>query len=62
MGGCSRERHNRKEVKTMKYEKPEIITSSYALSTVHGAKDSPMNDGQGHEPPVATAAAYQADE
>jgi hypothetical protein len=46
----------------MRYEKPELFAAASALVAVQGAKDSPMNDGQGHEPPVATAAAYQADE
>jgi hypothetical protein len=46
----------------MKYEKPEVISSASALTAVQGSKNSPMNDGQGHEPPVATAAAYQSDE
>ena len=46
----------------MKYEKPELSVAASALISIQGVKDSPMNDGQGHEPPVATAAAYQADE
>jgi Protein of unknown function with PCYCGC motif len=58
-----RERHPRgKEVKQMKYEKPQIVLSVPAADTIQARKgipvlDSDCNGGSGH-----TACAYQADE
>jgi hypothetical protein len=48
----------------MKYEKPEVVLSAAAQSTIQGGEknDQFLNDGQPFVPHIGTPPAYEADE
>ncbi len=51
-----------KEVKKMKYRRPEVSSLGNAASAIQGSKNDPTkNDGQ-QTPHVGTTNAYEADE
>ncbi len=46
----------------MKYEKPGITLSAYAVEVIHGMKLSGPADSGQPQNPIHTAAAYESDE
>jgi len=46
----------------MKYEKPEVVSMSGAVSRIHGGKGEPIPGDVKPPPDTHTLAAYEADE